>query len=107
VTRPFADYDQRVDHHDDPEALPDGDREGDLTDDEVLVRLRDVSWPDTVGYENPFPPRDEHRDRYPIGSDRRAMVDGEVSVSPLAVHHGHTADPTLASVVDSLSEQVE
>ena len=34
------------------------------------------------------------------------MVVGDVSVSPLAVHHGHTEDPTLASVVESLSEQV-
>ncbi|KAB1189964.1 5'/3'-nucleotidase SurE [Haloferax sp. MBLA0076] len=107
VTRPLADYDQQVDHHDDTTLLPDGDREDGLGDDEVLVRLRDVSWPDTVGYQNPFPPNDEYRARYPVGSDRRAMVDGEVSVSPLAVHHGHTEDPKLASVVESLSEHVE
>ncbi|UVE52507.1 5'/3'-nucleotidase SurE (plasmid) [Haloferax larsenii] len=107
VTEPLADYDQRVDHHDDASAHSDGGDESELGNDEVLVRLRDVSWPDTVGYENPFPPRDEHRERYPVGTDRRAMVDGEVSVSPLAVHHGHTEDPKLASVVESLSETVE
>ncbi|ELK46639.1 acid phosphatase [Haloferax sp. BAB-2207] len=107
VTRPFADYDQQVDHDPDAGALPDGDREHDLDDDEVYVRLQDISWPDSVGFENPFPLDDEHRDRYPVGSDRRAMVDGEVSVSPLAVHHGHATDPRLASIVESLSEQVE
>ncbi|WP_416841518.1 5'/3'-nucleotidase SurE [Haloferax sp. DFSO52] len=107
VTRPLADYDQQVDHHDDTALLSDGDRSNGLRDDEQLVRLRDVSWPDTVGYENPFPPRDEHRDRYPVGTDRRSMVDGEVSVSPLSVHHGHTDDPHLTNVVETLSEQVE
>ena len=107
VTRPLADYDQQVDHNADTDLLPDGDRDGGFGDDEVLVRLQDVSWPNTVGFENPFPPQDEYRERYPTGSDRRAMVDGEVSVSPLCVHHGHTDDPTLASVVESLSEHVE
>ncbi|MFC7205415.1 5'/3'-nucleotidase SurE [Haloferax namakaokahaiae] len=107
VTEPLADYDQHVDHHESTTLLPDGDTDRQLDDDETLVRLRDVSWPETVGYENPFPPRDEHRERYPVGTDRRAMVDGEVSVSPLSVHHGHAESQTLAGIVDSLSEFVE
>ncbi|ELZ97993.1 5'-nucleotidase [Haloferax mucosum ATCC BAA-1512] len=107
VTRPHADYDQQVEHRPDSEVLPDGDCEHDIGDDEVYVRLQDVSWPNAVGFENPFPLEDEHSKRYPVGSDRRSMVDGEVSVSPLAVHHGHADDPKLASVVESLSETVE
>lgn len=96
VTRPTADYDQEIIHDVDYE-------ERDLADDEVAVRLADVTWPDVAGFENPFPLEKEHRDRYPVGSDRRAMVDGEVSVSPLSVNHGHAESQLLGDVVESLS----
>ena len=98
VTRPLADYDQHVEHAEEAEGydLGDGDR---------LVRLRDSTWPDVVGFESPFPPTDDHRDRYPVGTDRRALVDGEVSVSPLSVNHGHAETAALADVLEHVSSE--
>lgn len=97
VTRPTHDYDLTVDH----DASAPTDR--DLGDGATAVGLSDCVWPDTEGFENPFPLHDDHRERYPHGSDRRAMVEGEVSVSPLTVHHGHADSDSLAGVVESLS----
>lgn len=97
VTRPTHDYDLTVDHD------TSGPVDRDLDDGTVAVDLRDCVWPDTEGFENPFPLHDDHRERYPHGSDRRAMVEGEVSVSPLTVDHGHAESESLAGVVESVS----
>jgi len=76
-------------------------RRYDLAADEHLVRLQDRTWPGVVGMESPFPPTDEHREQYPVGTDRRAMVDAMVSVSPLTVSHGVADSPSLADVIES------
>lgn len=96
ITRPTHDYDLSVGH--------DGavDEERELEDGQTAVRLNDVVWPETEGFENPFPLAEHHSERYPHGSDRRAMVEGEVSVSPLSVDHGHAESESLVGVVDSL-----
>ena len=96
ITEPTHDYDLAVGHDAEHE-----DR--DLGDEETLVRLDDVVWPDTEGFENPFPLAERHSERYPHGSDRRAMVEGEISVSPLTVDHGHAKSESLVGVVDSLT----
>ncbi|MFC6826925.1 5'/3'-nucleotidase SurE [Halopelagius fulvigenes] len=95
LTRPHHDYGQHVE----PVAEP-GD-EYDLADDERLVRLHDRTWPGAVGWENPFPPTEEHRRLYPVGTDRRALVDAQVSVSPLSVNHGVPDSDALADVVET------
>jgi 5'-nucleotidase len=78
LTEPHHDYEVRVEHAaEDRDEVPIGDPEdGDIA-------LRDVVWPGTIGWENPFPVDDEIRERYPEGTDRRALIDGDISVSPL------------------------
>ena len=98
ITRPTADYDLRVGH--DADAV-----ERDLGEDQTAVRLDDAVWPETEGFENPFPLADRHSERYPHGSDRRAMIEGEVSVSPLTVNHGHAESESLVGVVESLGAE--
>jgi 5'-nucleotidase len=78
LTEPYHDYDLLVEH----------DVEGDAAEQSNLgtegdVALRDVVWPDTAGWENPFDSDADLAERYPDGSDRHALVRGEVSVSPL------------------------
>ncbi len=100
VTDPHHDYDLTVEHEwTDPEADPDDVPEGVDPGDEV-VRLQDTVWPGVVGFENPFPATDEYRDRYPVGTDRRAMIDGEVSVSPLSVSRTAGREATERLVTD-------
>ena len=107
LTEPYHDYGQDV------ERLEVADRDTDefgidatqLGDDEHVVRLRDRTWPGVVGWENPFPPTDEHRSRYPVGTDRRAMVDAAVSVSPLSVQHASPDSAALAEVVETLDTE--
>ncbi|SDL94260.1 5'-nucleotidase /3'-nucleotidase /exopolyphosphatase [Halogranum gelatinilyticum] len=80
VTTPFADFDTGV------ERL-DGEETGDD------VELRDAFWAQAdAGYWEQaeaggdlFDHIEPHRHAYPVGSDRRAILDGEVSVSPLSV----------------------
>jgi 5'-nucleotidase len=104
LTEPYHDYGQDI------ERLAVGDRDvetfgidaEELDDDEHVIRLRDRTWPGVVGWENPFPPTDEHRRRYPVGTDRRAMVDAAVSVSPLAMRHASPNSAALAEVVETL-----
>jgi 5'-nucleotidase len=95
VTRPHDDYEQDVVHEAEHDSAPGAD--------EVAVELTDIAWPGVVGFENPFPPTEEYRRRYPVGSDRRALMDGEVSVSPLTVHHGHAESEALAALVEALN----
>jgi 5'-nucleotidase len=73
-----------------------------LESNEHLVQLRDRTWPGVVGWESPFPPTDEHRRRYPVGTDRRALVDAAVSVSPLSVTHGSPDSAALATIVETV-----
>ncbi|WP_121820199.1 5'/3'-nucleotidase SurE [Halostella salina] len=97
VTHPDDDFDVLVDH--------DADAPDDVTvdDGERYVELRDKFWPHTVGYENPLPNVDEVRDRYDEGSDRRAIVDGEVSVSPLSAPRTATHHEKLDAIVETLN----
>ncbi|MFB6091453.1 MAG: 5'/3'-nucleotidase SurE [Haloquadratum sp.] len=103
LTEPYHDYEQHVEPAD-PETLPDDvvDREEGLGPDEHVVHLHDRTWPGVVGWESPFPPTDEHRQRYPVGTDRRALVDAEVSVSPLSVSHASPDSAALAEVVETI-----
>ncbi|MFB6250477.1 MAG: 5'/3'-nucleotidase SurE [Halobellus sp.] len=113
LTEPYHDYEQDVEEMDSggteaDSALPaelglDGVGAEDIGPDERVVRLKDQTWPGVVGWESPFPPTDEHRDRYPVGTDRRAMVDAAVSVSPLAVTHASPDSAALADVIETIS----
>ena len=111
-TVPYPDYDLHVEHDADPaeiervEALGrDGGSDQYADGDEgTLVRMHDAVWPGTVGFENPFPPTDRQRDRYPRGTDRRALVDGEVSVSPLSIDHDDVESEALAALVDAYND---
>ena len=82
LTEPHHDYDLRVDHGTDG-GVDDQANQG--TDGDIA--LRDVVWPDTAGWENPFASEHDLAERYPEGSDRRAIIDGAVSVSPLTAPH--------------------
>lgn len=97
VTHPDDDFDVTVDHE---AEVPD-----DLTvgEGERYVALRDKFWPHTVGYENPFPDIDDVRERYDVGSDRRAVVDGEVSVSPLTAPREAAHHEELDAIVETLN----
>ncbi|WP_336024192.1 5'/3'-nucleotidase SurE [Halobellus salinisoli] len=116
LTDPYHDYEQHVEPAD-PADLDDGALGtdggesaggsepadgGTLADDEQVVHLHDRTWPGAVGWENPFPATEEHRERYPVGTDRRAMVDAEVSVSPLSVTHASPDSAALAEVVETI-----
>jgi len=113
VTRPLPDYDLHVEHG--AEAVADAEADGGTasstgTDtggepDGEPVRLRDDVWPGVVGFENPFPPTEVHRERYLEGTDRRALVDGEVSVSPLSVDHDDAEHEALVAVVAEYNER--
>ncbi|MHB9286875.1 5'/3'-nucleotidase SurE [Halobacteriales archaeon Cl-PHB] len=108
-TRPFADYDLHVEHDVDPETLDASavhGEDGAVPDDEGadVIRMRDQVWPGVYGFDNPFPPTDEHRERYDEGTDRRALVDGEISVSPLSVEHADEHTDALSAVVGDYNE---
>jgi 5'-nucleotidase len=109
VTRPLPDYDLRVEHGADPEAVDPVEaigREGSVAaEDGEVIRLRDDVWAGVVGFENPFPPTEEHRERYPEGTDRRALIEGEISVSPLSVEHGDAEHEVLSRVAAEYNER--
>ncbi len=98
VTHPHDDFDVRVEHTQvDPD---DEDLPVPVGDDGELIALRDKFWPHVEGYENPMVDIDDVRDRYPVGSDRRAVVDGEVSVSPLSAPREAAHHEKLDAIVD-------
>lgn len=111
LTRPVLDYAQRVEY--DPvgrsetdgynESIPDRD-ESQAELDGTEVELVDKTWPHVDGYENPLTDAVQHQDRYPENSDRRALIDGAVSISPLSPSHSSLDSPVLTSVVESLNE---
>lgn len=95
LTEPHHDYDLLVEHEVEGTAAEQSNlgTEGDIA-------LRDVVWPDTAGWENPFAGDADLAKRYPAGSDRYALVNGDISVSPLtapAVGVRSTALETMVS----------
>ncbi|KTG09696.1 phosphatase [Haloprofundus marisrubri] len=110
LTHVLADYAQSVEEAE-PAAADGGEpsdtvdaAESETTDREV--RLVDQTWPHVVGFGNPMPGIDEHRERYPEDSDRRAVVDGAVSVSPLSMTHDYVETPELDAVVESVASSL-
>ena len=104
LTRPLPDYDLHIEHDAAPADIDTVEaigREADIdaVEDGTVVRMHDSVWPDATGFENPFPPTDAHRERYPAGSDRRALVDGEISVSPLSIDRGDAETAALDEVI--------
>jgi 5'-nucleotidase len=97
LTRPDADFDLHVERHEDTGDLP-----VDVDDDQDVIGLRDTLWPHVVGWENPMPGIDEHRERYPIGTERRAVIDGDVSVSGLTAPRNAIETDALSRVVDDV-----
>lgn len=99
LTEPHPDYDIRVEHE-----ATDRDEVDLGQDDDGEIALRDMVWPDTVGWQNPFPVDDEVRERYPVGTDRRALIEGEVSVSPLTAPASATHADAVAEIVDGYND---
>lgn len=99
LTEPHHDYEVRVEHGaEDRDEVPIGEpADGDIA-------LRDVVWPGTVGWENPFPVDDEVRERYPDGTDRRALIDGDISISPLTAPALAVETTALEGVVADYNE---
>ena len=99
LTEPHDDYEVRVEHDaEDRDEVPIGEpAAGDIA-------LRDVVWPGTVGWENPFPVDDEVRERYPDGTDRRALIDGDISISPLTAPALAVETTALEGVVADYNE---
>ncbi|GGN91522.1 MULTISPECIES: 5'/3'-nucleotidase SurE [Haloarcula] len=98
-TEPSHDYDLQVEHDTDSpvDEQANTGTEGDIA-------LRDVVWPDTVGWENPFANDTDLGERYPVGTDRRALVDGEVSVSPLTAPAVGVQSTALETLVAGFNE---
>ncbi|WP_254272456.1 5'/3'-nucleotidase SurE [Haloarcula marina] len=99
LTEPHHDYDLQVEH-DTQTAVDEQANNGTEGD----IALRDVVWPDTVGWENPFASDVPLGDRYPVGTDRRALVDGEVSVSPLTAPAVGVQSSALETLVTGFNE---
>jgi 5'-nucleotidase len=99
LTEPHPDYDIHVEHDvtDHDEVDIGKERDGDIA-------LRDVVWPETRGWQNPFPVDDEVRERYPRGTDRRALIDGAVSVSPLTAPPVAVTTSAIEDVVDGYND---
>jgi 5'-nucleotidase len=109
LTRLVADYAQRVEYgadaggSTDPEPVP--DRDASRADaDGTEVELIDRTWPHVDGYENPLDGAGRYRDRYPERSDRRAIIDGAVSISPLSLTHSYVDSSAMADLVDDLDD---
>ena len=97
LTRPDVDFELHVEHHDDGTDLP-----VDVDDGQDVVGLRDTLWPHVVGWENPMPGIDEYRERYDVGTERRAVIDGEISVSALTAPRNVVRTDAVARVVDAV-----
>ena len=102
LTEPYHDYDLRVEH----------DTQGETDEQANLgtvgdIALRDVVWPDTAGWENPFDGDVDLTERYPAGSDRRAIIEGAVSVSPLTAPAVGVRSGALETMVAGFNESGE
>lgn len=62
----------------------------------------DKTWPHVDGYENPLPEAGQYEERYPVTSDRRALIDGAVSVSPLSLPHTFVDAPGLHTLLEDI-----
>lgn len=109
LTRLVADYAQRVEsgptdsqeRNGSQGSIPDRDAgQSDL--DGTTVQLIDKTWPHVDGYENPLDEADQYRDRYPERSDRRALMEGAVSISPLSLTHSAVDSPALTALIERL-----
>lgn len=111
LTRPVADYSQRVtydsvdspvtgSHHD---SIPDRDMST-AEASGTPVELIDKTWPHVDGYENPLPEAAQYKSRYPETSDRRALIDGAVSVSPLSLPHTFVDSPELDTLIEDIND---
>ncbi|MFD1513853.1 5'/3'-nucleotidase SurE [Halomarina rubra] len=85
VTRPYADYDTTV------------EEDGEAT------HLVDTFWASADAHEGPVPDLDAHRDIYPVDSDRHALAEGRISVSPLRGPQTVEASTALTDVVSVLN----
>lgn len=85
TTRPCTDYDTTVE--------ADGDAR----------HLHDTFWASDDARDGPYPDLDAHGDTYPVDSDRHALVEGAVSVSPLSGLHTVADSTVLADVVAVLN----
>jgi 5'-nucleotidase len=110
LTRLVADYDQRVEYSSDDAQVTHGyhesvpDRDASQADmDGVTVELIDKTWPHVDGYENPLPEAAQHQDRYAETSDRKALIDGAVSMTPLSLTHSYVDSPALTTLIQDLS----
>ena len=99
LTEPYHDYDLQVEH-DTETAVDEQANNGTVGD----IALRDVVWPDTAGWENPFDGEADLAERYPTGSDRRAIVEGAVSVSPLTAPAVGVESNALETMVRGFNE---
>ena len=110
LTRLVADYSQRVEY-DAEDAANAGQCQDSIPDRDASrtnlagteVELVDKTWPHVEGYENPLEGAAQYRDRYPEASDRRALIDGAVSVSPLSVTLSSRDSPELVSLIETLN----
>lgn len=110
LTHLVADYAQRVEYEIDDLSSNDGyhesipDRDASQSDlDGTEVELVDKTWPHVDGYENPLHEATQYQDRYPEASDRRALIDGAVSVSPLSLTHSYIDSPELATLIETIN----
>lgn len=97
LTRPDADFDLHVERHEETDDLP-----VDVADDQDVIGLKDSLWPHVAGWENPMPGIDDYRERYPVGTERRAVIDGEVGVSGLTAPRNALETDALERVVQSV-----
>lgn len=110
LTRPVADYSQRVEYESDDARVPNGhhdtNSDPDLSQadtDGITVELIDKTWPHVDGYENPLHEAAEYKGRYPEASDRRALIDGAVSISPLSLPHSFVDSPALTTLIEDFN----
>ena len=99
LTRMIADYGQHVEYE--PETALDGGTETGVVG--RRVELVDSTWPHVTGWDSPLPGADEHRDRYPEESDRVALIDGDVSVSPLSINHEYAESRRLDDAIERVN----
>jgi len=99
LTEPHHDYDLTVEH--DPAGEADEQANQGI---EGNIALRDVVWPGTEGWENPFEGNTDLDGRYPEHSDRRALVDGAVSLSPLTAPAVGVRTGALETMVSGFNE---
>lgn len=110
VTTPFADFDTGVA----PVDRENGGAEADAAR-ETEVELRDAFWARAdAGYweqaeagSDLFSHIEPHRHAYPVGTDRRAIIEGEVSVTPLSVPQSVVQSTAVDDLVARYNERAQ